>query len=293
MKEVLVISGKGGSGKTTVCAALADLIARELQLVLVDADVDAANLELLTQPTQEAHFDFFAGKTAEIHQEICTGCGKCAAICRFDAILQENGNYFIDTSFCEGCMACVAQCPQDAIHMQVHKSGEWYRSATPYGTLFHAYLYPGAENSGKLVSTIKAAAREFTTANGSDLLLVDGPPGIGCPVTAALQGCDLALIVCEPTVSGLHDMERVQQAAAHFGVPSTLIINKYDLNQEIRERIKWGAEIRKVHLLGEIPYDERILAAISSGQPVTRVFNNGLRDHFEQIAGQLIHLISS
>jgi MinD superfamily P-loop ATPase len=292
MKEALVISGKGGTGKTTVSAALADILAANHNLVLVDADVDAANLELLMQPALEKQFDFLAGTTAVIDQSECISCGLCAQVCRFDAVKEDNGAYSIDPSFCEGCLSCTYQCPVDAISSHTQKSGEWYRSSTAYGTLFHAFLHPGAENSGKLVSTIKTAARDYALETGSDLMLIDGPPGIGCPVTAALQGSDLAVIVCEPTVSGVHDMRRVHQAASHFGIPCGIVINKYDLNQEMRMQIKQYAKENEISIIGEIPYDERILAAVCGGLPVTRANCDDLKIKFEMIAKQIIRILN-
>jgi len=283
MKQVLVISGKGGTGKTTVAAALADLASGQLCQVLADADVDAANLELHLQPTREARFEFRAGKTAVIDYEICTDCGRCMEVCRFDAVINRNGQYLILEAMCEGCASCFHQCLVEAIRMVERVSGEWYRSSTEWGPLFHAALIPGEENSGKLVTRIKDAALECAEEENADLLLVDGPPGIGCPVTAACRGADAAIIVTEPTVSGVHDLERVLETANHFGVPAYLVINKFDLNPSMREELLRIAHASSVPLLGEIPYDERIMAAQSSGIPVTRTLQDGLRKKFEDI----------
>jgi len=288
MKEILVISGKGGSGKTTVSAALADILSIDNLLVLVDADVDAANLELLLHPTQETKDDFMAGVIAEIDEAICTSCGLCADVCRFDAVRSLDEKYLIDPSYCEGCLACMYQCPVDAISSHTRKTGEWYRSSTSYGTLFHANLKPGAENSGKLVSEIKSAARTFAVESNSDLMLIDGPPGIGCPVTASLQGSDLAVIVCEPTISGVHDMRRVHLAASHFGIPCAVVINKCDLNPEMREEIHQYAEVNGLQVLGEIPYDEQIINAICSGVPPTHLADKRLKILLKDIASSLI-----
>lgn len=266
-----MISGKGGTGKTTVAGALADLASREKRVVFADADVDAANLELLLEPKKQETFSFIAGKTVSIDQDTCTQCGLCKQVCRFEAVDQYNdGTYSINTSMCEGCLSCLHQCPVDAISVLDRKSGEWYRSSTPYGTLFHAFLFPGEENSGKLVTQIKDDARRFAEHKHADLLLIDGPPGIGCPVTAACQGVDAAIIVSEPTISGLHDLKRVKQVVDFFHIPSYLIMNKSDLNLEIREKLVNFSNDTNIPLLGEIPYDERIMYAQATGKPISQ-----------------------
>lgn len=281
MKQILVISGKGGTGKTTLAGALADLASREKRVVFADADVDAANLELLLEPKKEETFSFLAGKTVSIDQDACTQCGLCMQACRFEAVeIDNNGTYSINTSMCEGCLSCMHQCPVDAIMVVVRKSGEWYRSVTPYGTLFHAFLFPGEENSGKLVTQIKNDARRFAENNHADVLLIDGPPGIGCPVTAACQGVDFAIIVGEPTVSGLHDLVRVKQVVDFFHIPSYLIINKFDLNPEIREKLVHFSNEMNIPLLGEIPYDERIMHAQATGKPISQSMINAISHCF-------------
>ena len=271
MKQILVISGKGGTGKTTVAGALADHASRSKRVVLADADVDAANLELLLEPEIQETFHFMAGKTLEIDTDACTQCGKCQQVCRFDAIdLNEAGQFTINASMCEGCLSCTHQCPADAIQVTERVSGEWYRSNTPYGTLFHANLFPGEENSGKLVTQIKSDARKFASESHADLLLIDGPPGIGCPVTAACQGVDAAIIVSEPTVSGIHDMKRVKQVTDFFHIPAYLILNKADLNPDIKDDFMRFSSEMHVPLLGEIPYNEAIMHAQANGKPISQ-----------------------
>jgi len=271
MKEILIISGKGGTGKTTVTASLADIAAPAHQLVLADADVDAANLEILLAPEIQKVSPFMAGKVAVIDQDACIACGRCEEVCRFDAVRRDAKNtYTIDSAYCEGCLSCVHQCPVDAIDVDLHQSGEWYRSTSPYGTMFHANLYPGEENSGKLVTQVKEDARAFGTQAQADFLLIDGPPGIGCPVTAALNGVDIAVIVSEPTVTGFHDMRRARETADFFQIATSLVINKSDLNKDIREEMLRYAETNGMALAGLIPYDEEILHTQVLRQPLTR-----------------------
>jgi len=284
MKQILVISGKGGTGKTTLSGTLADLASREKRIVLADADVDAANLELLLEPEKQETFSFKAGKTAVINQDLCTLCGRCEEVCRFEAVEQkEDGSYIIIENMCEGCLSCVHQCPVDAIDVVVRKSGEWYRSLTQYGTLFHALLYPGEENSGKLVTQIKTAAKEHADKINADILLIDGPPGIGCPVTAACQGVDAAIIVSEPTVSGRHDLKRVKQVTDFFHIPSFLVLNKSDLNPAIRDELVDFSRSADMPLLGEIPYEERIIHAQAQGKPVTQTLDSTITKYFYEI----------
>lgn len=284
MKQLLVISGKGGTGKTTIAGALADIASHDIKITLADADVDAANLELLLEPVLQETFLFKAGKMVSIDPDACTQCGRCEEVCRFDAVEQnDETGYVINSHMCEGCLSCLHQCPVDAIHTEERVSGEWYRSLTPYGTLFHANLFPGEENSGKLVTQIKTDAELHAQSGNSDLMLIDGPPGIGCPVTAACQGVDAAVIVSEPTVSGLHDLKRVKLVTNHFHIPSFLIINKYDLNQGIREEMLEYALKESIPLLGEIPYDENIIHAQAQGKPVTRILDGKTRSFYEEI----------
>jgi MinD superfamily P-loop ATPase len=292
MKQILVISGKGGTGKTTVAGALADHMSRGKRVVLADADVDAANLELLLEPEKQETFPFMAGKTVQIDQDTCTQCGICMQVCRFEAVnVDTEDSYHINPSMCEGCLSCFHQCPADAINVSEHLSGEWYRSDTPYGALFHAYLFPGEENSGKLVTQLKNDAREYAEDNHADMLLIDGPPGIGCPVTAACQGVDAAIIVSEPTVSGIHDMKRVKQVTDFFHIPAYLILNKADLNLEIREEfVKFSKEMH-VPLLGEIPYNEAIMHAQANGKPISQSKDSAISHCFYTLCKKVEEII--
>jgi len=288
MKEILIISGKGGTGKTTVTASLADLAAQKYQLVMADADVDAANLEILVNPTVEKEYAFMAGNIAVIDQDSCTLCGRCAQVCHFDAVREtDDAPYYIDPAYCEGCLSCVHQCPVDAIKVHNHQSGEWYRSKSPYGPLFHANLYPGEENSGKLVTVIKESARAFGEDSCKDFLLIDGPPGIGCPVTAALNGVDIAVIVSEPTPTGFHDMRRVKAAADFFHIPTLLVINKHDLNLKMEDTMRKYAGEKNIPVIGVIPYDEHIVHAQSLYQPITQTLHARYQPIFQQLWEQI------
>jgi len=246
MKQLIILSGKGGTGKTTVAAALAHLAAQTHRLIIADADVDAANLGLLLAPVTEETHDFTGGQVAAIDPAVCTACGRCAEVCRFDAV-RPGTPYMIDALACEGCAACQYECPANAIALHSQRAGQWFIAATHYGPLYHAQLFAGQENSGKLVTLVKQLARLRALDEGADLLLVDGPPGIGCPVIAALAGADLALIVTEPTVSGVHDLERILGVVAHFQVRATVLLNKADLSPahaEARRRLALLAQER-------------------------------------------------
>ena len=268
MKQLVILSGKGGTGKTTVTAALTHLAAQDHQIVLADADVDAANLGLVLSPvTQETH-DFIGGRIAIVDAARCIACGRCAEVCRFDAVVPGD-TYSVDPIACEGCAACFYECPADVISMQPQRAGQWFVATTRYGPLYHAHLFAGQENSGKLVTLVKQMARLRALDDEADLLLVDGPPGIGCAVIAALSGADLALIVTEPTVSGAHDLERVLELAAHFNIPATVLLNKADLSPVQAKAIVTYCAANDVPLVGNLPYDPTITDAMVRGEPVT------------------------
>lgn len=283
MKELLVLSGKGGTGKTTVAAALAHLGSQELDLVLADADVDAANLELVLEPTKLEEHDFWSGKRAVIDQEACTACGICEGVCRFDAIIPPTNSpftyaYQVEGIACEGCAACYYQCPEDAIEMKEQLAGRWFRSDSRFGPLFHAHLFAGQENSGKLVTLVKKQGRDLGSERGAELMVVDGPPGIGCPVISATTGVDMVLMVVEPTVSGVHDLKRVLSTTEHFGVPALVVINKADLNVKRADEVAEFCQGREVELVGRVPYDNVVTEAMVQGQPVTAYTNGGVSE---------------
>lgn len=269
-RQVVILSGKGGTGKTSVAAALAHLAAAEQRLVLVDADVDAANLELVLAPTRLDEHVFMGGQVASIDPDLCRSCGRCFEVCRFEAVTPgDHGAYRVDPLACEGCASCVHQCPEGAIQVQEQQAGLWFRSDTAFGPLFHAHLFAGQENSGKLVTMVKQQGRLFALDQGRELLLVDGPPGIGCPVIAASSGADLALVVTEPTVSGAHDLERILGTANHFRVPALVLINKADVNPAYSDEIEAYCRANGIEVTGRLPYDTAVTEAMVHGQPVT------------------------
>jgi len=268
MNELVILSGKGGTGKTTVAAALAHLAAQEARLVLADADVDAANLELVVGAAVEARHEFYGGKEAIVDPSLCTACGRCAEVCRFGAIIPGE-TYAVDDVLCEGCAVCFYECPAEAIRMQEALDGYWLLSRSRYGPLVHGTLRAGRENSGKLVALVKEKARGLVEQTGADLLLVDGPPGIGCAVIASLSGAGLALAVTEPTVAGFHDLERIVGVARHFQVPMLVCLNKADLSPAQAAEVERYCAAEGIELLARIPYDPDVTRAMVLGRPIT------------------------
>ena len=272
MKQLIILSGKGGTGKTSVTAAFAHLAAQsELanKIILADADVDAANLELVLQPKLIEQQDFKGGKVAVIDQDSCASCGDCQAVCRFDAIHHADGLYVIDPIACDGCAACVYQCPSESIAMREQIAGKFYFSESRYGPLYHANLFPGQENSGKLVTLVKQRARLQALDENRELVIVDGPPGIGCPVISAVSGASLALIVAEPTVAGVHDMHRVLQTVKHFGLRAVVCINKADIYPAGADEIEAFCRENGIETVGRIPFDLTVASAMVAGEAVT------------------------
>ncbi|MBN1440263.1 MAG: ATP-binding protein [Anaerolineales bacterium] len=263
MHELVVISGKGGTGKTSLTASLALLAGRS---VVADCDVDAADLHLILSPRIRTRNEFISGNEAVIREEDCIGCGECMSLCRFDAIRAKDGPdgrtvYSIDPAGCEGCGVCVRFCPQGAIDFPERNCGEWMISDTRAGPMVHARLNIAAENSGKLVSTVRREARRIAEEEELPLILVDGPPGIGCPVIASLTGASQVLVVTEPTVSGEHDLNRVLSLARHFKIPAAVCVNKWDVNPGATERIEREAEKAGARIVGRIRYDPSVTAA--------------------------------
>lgn len=262
MKELVVISGKGGTGKTSILAAFASLAENK---VLCDADVDAADLHLIMAPQIRTRHDFDSGHTATIDRDKCIKCDRCRDLCRWNAISED---YIIDPIACEGCGVCYYFCPEEAIVFPLNTCGEWYISDTRFGPMAHARLGIAEENSGKLVTLIRQEGKKLAEEKKMELLLTDGPPGIGCPVIASLGGAAAVLIISEPTVSGKHDMERVVELAAFFNVPAMICINKFDLNPDLGQDIENFAREKQVRVLGRIPFDPAFIKAMVQGKNI-------------------------
>ncbi len=265
MREIVVISGKGGTGKTSVTAALASCGPDK---ILADCDVDAADLHLVLAPEVLERHDFHSGEIASIDPRICVECGICMESCRFQAICKDDQGFRVMQEHCEGCGLCAYVCPEGAALMQTRLCGEWYISNTRMGRMVHARLGIGEENSGKLVTTVRTRSRDLAEHFGLEHILTDGPPGIGCPVIASLTNANLAIIVCEPTLSAIHDLERVQSLAGHFGIKSMAVINKADINAELAARIRDICQEQGIVLLGELAYEEAFTKAQVHGQSV-------------------------
>ena len=265
MKELVVISGKGGTGKTSIVACFAALAKNA---VLADCDVDAADLHLVLEPKVKQSTDFSGGKQASIVTEKCIGCGRCFDVCHFDAVKRSSDAdetvslaYRIDPISCEGCGVCVEFCPENAINFEDCVNGQWFISDTRFGPMVHAKLGIAEENSGKLVSLVRKEAKRIAEEEKKDLIIIDGSPGIGCPVIASVTGADLVLIVTEPTLSGKHALERVAQLTANFKIPTLVCINKADINPEISEKIERQAQGRGIKIAGRVRYEEAFTKA--------------------------------
>lgn len=256
MKQIVIISGKGGTGKTVITASFAALARNH---IMADCDVDAADLHLLLEPTVSQTHEFKSGLTAQVDPSQCTRCGQCRQICRFQAI---DEHFQIDPIACEGCAFCSHVCPLGAITMKENTAGEWFISETRFGMMVHAKLGVAEENSGKLVSLVRSQAKELAAQKGCDWVIIDGSPGIGCPVIASLSGVDCAVVVTEPTLSGLHDALRVIEVAGHFHIPTKVIINKYDLNPQISQRLADACGRKGADVIGKIRFDKSIVHAM-------------------------------
>jgi len=277
MKQITVISGKGGTGKTVLTASFSALAKNK---VMADCDVDAADLHLLLHPVIKERHDFEGGVTAKIDEEVCIRCRKCIDICRFDAITDK---IKVDPISCEGCALCSRICPVEAIKMEDNICGEWFVSETKYGPLVHAKLGIAEENSGKLVTKVRQIAKEIAKNKGMDYVIIDGPPGIGCPVIASLTGVDVAVIVTEPTLSGIHDMERVLDVASHFEVDSKVVVNKYDLNIDNSKQIMSFCREKNIELAGLIPFSREVSESIVKGITIVEYMQNDVSKEITSI----------
>lgn len=281
MKQIVVISGKGGTGKSVLTASFAALAKNK---VMVDCDVDAADLHLLLHPVVKERHEFRSGKTAKLDKKICNKCGKCVALCRFSAISDD---LTIDPISCEGCGLCSLICPAGAIIMEKNIAGEWFISDTKYGPFVHAKLGVAEDNSGKLVAKIRQIAKEIAEKEGLDQIIIDGPPGIGCPVIASLSGVDCALVVTEPTLSGLHDAKRVIEVAEHFKVPVKLVVNKYDLNKEMTGRIERFCENKGFAVIGKIGFDKTVVESMVAGKTIVEHCGGAIKEEIVKIWKEL------
>jgi MinD superfamily P-loop ATPase len=276
MKEIVVLSGKGGTGKTSIVASFAALAQNK---VLADCDVDAADLHLLLKPKVKEEKEFWSGQVAFIDEGKCTECGLCQELCHFGAIK----DFKVDPLSCEGCGFCYQVCPVDAITMNDSMSGHSFISETKYGYLCHARLGIAQENSGKLVALVRQNAKLTAERENLDYIITDGPPGIGCPVISSLSGANLALLVTEPTLSGIHDLERVIGVCRHFGIPVLVCVNKYDLNEENTCQIESYCGKEGIEVAARIPFDNVMTEAIVQGLPVVEYSNNRVTNQIKEL----------
>ncbi|MBN2293975.1 MAG: ATP-binding protein [Pirellulales bacterium] len=287
MKELVVISGKGGTGKTSIVASFAALAQKA---VLADCDVDAADLHLVLAPNILQRSQFSGGSQARIMAGHCTACGKCEEVCRFNAIYYDgSGNGRVEKTFrvdpiaCEGCGVCAWFCHEKAIDFSPAINGEWFVSDTRYGPMVHARLGVAEENSGKLVSLVRMEAKKIAVKRKRELLIIDGSPGIGCPVIASITGADMVLVVTEPTLSGLHDLNRVAQLTMHFGIQTLVCVNKWDLNTELTAKIENEARLAGVQAVGRIRYDRAVTDAQIKGQAMVEYTTSGAAEDLNEL----------
>ncbi|MCF8224356.1 MAG: P-loop NTPase [Bacteroidales bacterium] len=266
MKEITIISGKGGTGKTSITAAIASLAEKA---VICDNDVDAANLHLLLQPTEKESQVFYGSYVAEINTDECTRCGLCIEHCRFDAItVNTRGDYEINPFTCEGCRLCERICPDNAITSERSSNNHWFVSATRFGPFLHASMGAGEENSGKLVSLLRNKARDIAKVSVSRWIINDGPPGIGCEAISSITGADMVIIVTEPSLAAFHDLERVAELVQSFNIPAFAIINKMDINPPLAGIIKNFLKDNDLELIAEIPFNENMVNAMVQGKTI-------------------------
>ncbi len=296
MKEIVVISGKGGTGKTSIVGSFAALAN---SAVMADCDVDAADLHLLLEPDIKQAHDFSGGKLASVITDKCIGCGRCEEVCNFDAVtLNGRANNVIDKTYtiddvsCEGCGVCVHFCPVDAIEFEDAVNGQWFVSETRFGPMVHARLGIAQENSGKLVSLIRKEAKRIAAEQNNDFIIVDGSPGIGCPVIASITGADLVLVVTEPTISGQHDLDRVIELTEHFGIPTTVCVNKYDINPAITEEIEKKAQQKGLKVAGKIAYNTAVTKAQIAARSVVEYSDSDLKAQIVSLWESILDMLN-
>lgn len=297
MKEIVVISGKGGTGKTSIVACFAALAKNA---AMADCDVDAADLHLILQPDIKQTYDFSGSKLASVITEKCIGCGRCEEVCNFDAAI-FNGpanevvgrTYTIDPIACEGCSVCIEFCPVDAIKLKDKINGQWFISDTRFGPLVHARLKPAEENSGKLVSLIRKKAKQIATEQKKDLIIIDGSPGIGCPVIASISGADFVLAVTEPTIAAQHDLDRVIELTEHFKIPTAICINKFDINCEVAKAIEDKINQKSLKVIGKIAYDISMTKAQIAAKSIVEYSSNGLKDQVISLWESVLDMLST
>lgn len=283
MKEITIISGKGGTGKTSIAASFAALA--HGKAVLADCDVDAADLHLILTPHIVTRNVFISGHEAVIRKDECNGCGKCFEVCRFGAVVHKAASvtFTIDPVSCEGCGVCVRICPTQAIDFPETQCGEWFISKTRFGTMVHAKLGIAAENSGRLVTLVRSEAKRCAEEQQADYVIIDGSPGIGCPVIASLTSSDLALIVTEPTVSGVHDLERIGHLAQQLRVPAMVCVNKWDINPDVTEAIRLSAQKHGLGFAGVVRYDATATRAQREAKTILEYPESGIAEDIRQI----------
>ncbi len=285
IKELVVISGKGGTGKTSITSSIAYLAEKK---IMADCDVDAADLHLILNPRIISDESFEGGRKAYIDHKLCTGCGECVDLCRFDAV---NDDYVVHTLSCEGCGVCARFCPEKAIEMKPYESGRWFVSETDYGPFVHARLGMAEGNSGLLVTVLRKKAKEIAENTGCDLIVVDGSPGTGCPVIATVTGASFLLIVTEPTVSGIHDMKRALELAGHFRIKSAVCVNRGDINMDKTREIMEFCSSAGITYIGTIPYDKDVTAAQMNGKSVVEYSTGPAASAIKEIWGKLKEMI--
>ena len=291
MKELVVISGKGGTGKTSIVASFASLAKNA---VFADCDVDAADLHLILSPQVKQATDFTGGKQAFIVSEKCVGCGKCKAICKFEAISYSvQKGFAVNPISCEGCKVCVEFCPAHAIEFKNVINGQWFVSDTRFGTLIHAKLGIAQENSGKLVTLIRKEAKRIADEHNKELVIIDGSPGIGCPVISSITSADLVVLVTEPTMSAQHDLERVIELVGHFKIPVLVCINKFDINTKKAKEIETNLNQRGINVAAMVPYDNVVTKAQVAGQSVVEYTNNGVAENIKSLWQAVLDVLNN